>query len=113
MRPVMQRLKIGVARAPVAGKDDARPQRDPRHPLAPVGAFLDRAFGVVVVSLDDEAGLFGEIEKNSMWQLDSDATNASSGSTPAGSEKGVRTTWGEDEAGTRAPRSKAHSWARL
>jgi hypothetical protein len=48
-----------------------------------------------------------------MWQLDSDATNASSGSTPAGSEKGTLTTLGEDEAGTTAPPSNAQLCARL
>src|SRR5260370_513349 len=48
-----------------------------------------------------------------MWQLDSDATNASSGSTPAGSEKGILTTLGEDEAGTPAPPSNAQLCARL
>jgi hypothetical protein len=48
-----------------------------------------------------------------MWQLDSAATSASSGSTPAGSEKGTRTTLGEDEAGTSAPPSKLQRCARL
>jgi len=48
-----------------------------------------------------------------MWQLDSDATNASSGSTPEGSEKGTLTTLGEDEAGTTAPPSNGHLCARL
>ena len=51
--------------------------------------------------------------KNSMWQLDSAATNASSGSTPAGSERGTRTTCGDDEARTIAPPSNSHSCARL
>jgi hypothetical protein len=48
-----------------------------------------------------------------MWRLASEAANASSGSTPAGSEKGRGATWGEDDAGTRAPPSNAHSCARL
>ena len=34
-----------------------------------------------------------------MWQLDIDATNASSGSTFAGFDSGARTTAGEDDAG--------------
>ena len=48
-----------------------------------------------------------------MWQLESEATSASSGSTPAGSEKGIRTTLGDDEAGTTAPPSNAQLCARL
>ena len=48
-----------------------------------------------------------------MWQLESEATSASSGSTPAGSEKGTLTTLGEDEAGTTAPPSNVQRWARL
>ncbi|MEI9927078.1 MAG: hypothetical protein WDN44_04335 [Sphingomonas sp.] len=41
-----------------------------------------------------------------MWQLATPpATSASSGSTPAGSESGTRTTEGEEEAGTSAPPS--------
>src|SRR5580693_5872384 len=48
-----------------------------------------------------------------MWQLDNEATSASSGSTPAGSEKGTRTTLGEDEAGTTAPPSNVQLCARL
>ncbi|KGS86909.1 hypothetical protein X976_3602 [Burkholderia pseudomallei MSHR7500] len=44
-----------------------------------------------------------------MWQLDSAATNASSGSTAVGSENGTRTTCGELDAGTRTPPSKRHS----
>ena len=48
-----------------------------------------------------------------MWQEDKEATNASSGSTPAGSDIGTGTTCGLDEAGTTAPPSNAHSCARL
>ncbi len=40
-----------------------------------------------------------------MWQLDSAATNASSGSTAASTEKGSRTECGEEEAGTSIPPS--------
>ena len=47
-----------------------------------------------------------------MWQLDREAMKASSGSTAAGSEKGVLTTWGELEAATTAPPSKRHTWRR-
>ena len=36
-----------------------------------------------------------------MWQLDSAATNASSGSTASSREKGSGTTLGEEEAGDR------------
>src|SRR3954447_7622893 len=41
-----------------------------------------------------------------MWQLDSEATNASSGSTLAGFDSGARTTAGDDDAGTVSPPSK-------
>jgi len=37
-----------------------------------------------------------------MWRLAREATRASSGSTPAGSEKGDAHAMGEDEAGARA-----------
>ena len=47
-----------------------------------------------------------------MWQLDSDATNASSGSTAAGSEPGTGTTWGDDDPATTAPPSKRQRCAR-
>src|SRR4051794_27514134 len=48
-----------------------------------------------------------------MWQDDSEATNASSGSTLAGSFHGAGTTCGLGEAGTVRPPSKLHSCARL
>ncbi|BCR22963.1 hypothetical protein KAM426_04900 [Aquipseudomonas alcaligenes] len=40
-----------------------------------------------------------------MWQLDNEATKASSGSTAATSEQGNGTTCGEDDAGTSTPPS--------
>ena len=48
-----------------------------------------------------------------MWHDDSEATNASSGSTPAGSDQGAGTMCGLALAGTTAPPSNAHSCARL
>src|SRR5450756_1201633 len=50
--------------------------------------------------------------KNSMWQEDSEATNASSGSTASSFDKGRGTTVGELEASTTAPPSNDHRWAR-
>src|SRR5690349_8467213 len=47
-----------------------------------------------------------------MWHDASEATKASSGSTPAASDIGTGTTFGELEAGTTAPPSKRHWWAR-
>ena len=47
-----------------------------------------------------------------MWHEDSEATNASSGSTASGLESGTGTTLGELEAGTMLPPSKRHSCAR-
>src|ERR1700677_1635469 len=47
-----------------------------------------------------------------MWQLESEATNASSGSTALGLEKGTGTTDGDDEAGTVTPPSKVHVCSR-
>ena len=47
-----------------------------------------------------------------MWQLDSEATNASSGSTAVGSDCGAGTTCGDDEPGTTAPPSKRQRCAR-
>ena len=41
-----------------------------------------------------------------MWQLEIDATNASSGSTLASFEYGFGTAAGDDEAGTVVPPSK-------
>jgi hypothetical protein len=53
------------------------------------------------------------IDRNqSMWQLASDATNASSGSTARDSEYGSGTTLGDDDAGTSMPPSNAQTWAR-
>ena len=48
-----------------------------------------------------------------MWQLESAATSASSGSTAASTDIGTRTTFGEEEAGTSMPPSKRQLWARL
>ena len=48
-----------------------------------------------------------------MWQDATEATSASSGSTPAGSDIGTGTTSGEDEPVTIAPPSNRHSWRRL
>src|SRR6187401_816996 len=51
--------------------------------------------------------------KKSMWQLASEATNASSGSTAFGFDNGSFTTCGEEEAGTVTPPSNSHWCARL
>ena len=48
-----------------------------------------------------------------MWQLDREATIASFGSTPAGSDIGTGTLEGADEAGVTAPPSNDQLWARL
>ena len=48
-----------------------------------------------------------------MWHVESDATNASSGSIAAGSENGTRTTLGDDEPGTSMPPSRRITWRRL
>ena len=48
-----------------------------------------------------------------MWQLDSDETKASSGSTADGSEKGKGTTPGEDDPAHSAPPSKINRCRRL
>src|SRR2546423_13526604 len=50
--------------------------------------------------------------KVSMWQLDSDATKASSGSMLAGFEYGAGTTDGDDEAGTERPPSNVQVCSR-
>jgi hypothetical protein len=47
-----------------------------------------------------------------MWQLESDATKASSGSTADSIEKGNGTICGEEEARTTAPPSKLQECAR-
>jgi hypothetical protein len=47
-----------------------------------------------------------------MWQLEIDATNASSGSTAAALDHGAGTTDGEEDAGTVAPPSKLHVCSR-
>jgi hypothetical protein len=53
------------------------------------------------------------MERNqSIWQLESDATNASSGSTADSIEKGNGTICGDEEAGTTAPPSKLQECAR-
>jgi hypothetical protein len=49
----------------------------------------------------------------SMWQLETEATKASSGSTPAALEYGAGTTDGEAEAATTAPPSKVQVCTRL
>jgi hypothetical protein len=48
-----------------------------------------------------------------MWQLDSEETNASSGSIAAGSEYGGRTVCGDEEPATSTPPSKRSRWRRL
>src|SRR5689334_4978682 len=48
----------------------------------------------------------------SMWQLDRDATNASSGSTAFAFENGAGTTDGEDDAGTVRPPSNVQVCSR-
>src|SRR3954465_15477598 len=48
-----------------------------------------------------------------MWQLDADATSASSGSTASAADNGSGTTDGEDDALTVMPPSNDHSCARL
>ena len=48
-----------------------------------------------------------------MWQLESAATKASSGSIAAGSDMGSGTTCGEEEAGSSRPPSKRHVCRRL
>jgi hypothetical protein len=48
-----------------------------------------------------------------MWQLASEATNASSGSTALSSESGGRTTCGEAEAAISMPPSNHQRCARL
>jgi hypothetical protein len=48
-----------------------------------------------------------------MWQLESEATNASSGSTAAAVEYGSGTMWGDAEAGTLTPSSKLQRCSRL
>src|SRR4029077_1794180 len=47
-----------------------------------------------------------------MWQLEIDATNASSGSMLAGLDRGTRTTAGDDDAGTVSPPSKLQPCSR-
>ena len=47
-----------------------------------------------------------------MWQEDSEATSASSGSTAASTVKRSGTTWGEAVAGTSVPPSKRQTWPR-
>src|SRR4029077_6161886 len=47
-----------------------------------------------------------------MWQLEIDATNASSGSMLAGLDRGTRTTAGDDDAGTVNPPSKLQPCSR-
>jgi hypothetical protein len=51
--------------------------------------------------------------KNSMWQLDSAATSASSGSTASSADIGSGTDEGADDAGTSTPPSKRQVWRRL
>src|SRR5690349_8762871 len=48
-----------------------------------------------------------------MWHDESAATNASSGSTPAGSDIGSFTTLGAGDPRTTAPPSNSQRWARL
>ena len=48
-----------------------------------------------------------------MWQLDSEATKASSGSTAAATDIGSGTTCGDADAGTSTPPSKRQRWPRL
>ena len=46
-----------------------------------------------------------------MWQEESEATNASSGSMAASTDMGSGTTAGEADAGTSMPPSKRQTWA--
>src|SRR3954470_19786072 len=55
---------------------------------------------------------FASHRKVSMWQLETEATKASSGSTAAALEYGAGTTAGDAEAGTTCPPSKLQLCAR-
>ena len=58
--------------------------------------------------------LFAAMDRNqSMWQLAIDATNASSGSTAAGSDIGTGTTCGDDDPGISTPPSNRSRCLRL
>jgi len=68
---------------------------------------------LVVHLLDLRAAWLALAGDTSMWQLDSAATNASSGSTFSATACGNGTMCGDADAGTTRPPSNAHSWARL
>ena len=48
-----------------------------------------------------------------MWQEETEATNASSGSTASSIENGTRTACGDDDAGTSIPPSNDHVCPRV
>ncbi len=60
--------------------------------MPPGLVFRQHADCPILVTVDHETLLGRQHRKNSMWQLDSEATNASSGSTALGSDNGTRTT---------------------
>ena len=84
-----------------------------RHRNAPIRAFLHHALRRVVVALDGKAADAREIEEEQHVAAGERGDERLLGSTPAGSEKGIRTTLGDDEAGTTAPPSNAQPCARL
>ncbi len=67
----------------------------------------------VRVVRNDEIPAAAIARNHSMWQLASDATNASSGSTAAASDIGSGTELGADEPGTSRPPSKRSRCLRL
>ena len=83
-----------------AAPGDARAKRDAGHRDLPVCALFQNAFRFIDIASTISPSRRAKSIKNSMWHDESEATNASSGSTPAGSDQGAGTTCGLGEAGT-------------
>jgi len=113
MSAMMQRAERRGVRRRRAADDPVRPQHDALDPLVPASfvAITPVASSRYDSTASPASAAIGR--SHSMWQPDSAATYASSGSTPAGSESGTRTTCGELDASTTAPPSKRHRCARL
>ena len=89
-------------------------KRHARHPSPPVRAGFHDAFRFVVVSVDEEAGPPGEVEEEQHVATRQRRHQGFLGiDAGRGRKRAGGTTCGEEEAGTRAPPSNAHSCARL
>ena len=112
MYGVVHAVFVGLRRLIGTAVDDPGPQRHLAHPHPPLLVLDDVADSFVVVAVDLEPLLLSDEEIREHVEDESDATNASSGSTHAGFEYGAGTADGAADAGTVTPPSKPQTCSR-